>query len=312
MNCHLINFHLMSCHLLNCLSMNCHSMNCHSMNCHSMNCHSMNCHSMNCHSMNCHSINCHSMNCHSMNCHSMNCHSMNCHSMNCHSMNCHSMNCHLMNCHSMNCHSMNCHLWAAVWWTVIWWCPWTKSPWTKCPWTKCPWTKCPWTKCPWTKCRLIRAANPAEKSIFSRAHPFKSELQPKVNTKSIESHFFCIFHLPICQAPFRTPSQGCQMVYFHTKNPNLGIFCRASEWKLYVYFMTIWSIFAAILYILWPLALYFSVVVCCTIKNLATLLLLAEMEVSYHHQHSVPDALYDQMSSCKYRPKCSPAYFCHN
>jgi hypothetical protein len=31
------------------------------------------------------------------------------------------------------------------------------------------------------------------------------------------------------------------MIYFHTKNPNLGKFWRALEWKLLVYFMTIWN-----------------------------------------------------------------------
>jgi hypothetical protein len=32
------------------------------------------------------------------------------------------------------------------------------------------------------------------------------------------------------------------MVYFQTKNPNLGKFWRALEWKILVYFMTIWNI----------------------------------------------------------------------
>jgi hypothetical protein len=43
--------------------------------------------------------------------------------------------------------------------------------------------------------------------------------------------------------------QGCQMVLFQTKNPNLGKFWRALEWKMLV-FMIIWNI-------LWPLV-YFS------------------------------------------------------
>jgi hypothetical protein len=48
--------------------------------------------------------------------------------------------------------------------------------------------------------------------------------------------------------------QGCQMVYFQTKNPNLGTFLRAFEWKMFftilwpfgmfcghlVYFMAVW------------------------------------------------------------------------
>jgi hypothetical protein len=37
-------------------------------------------------------------------------------------------------------------------------------------------------------------------------------------------------------------AQGCQMVYFQTKNPNLGKFLMALEWKMLVYFMTIWNI----------------------------------------------------------------------
>jgi hypothetical protein len=36
--------------------------------------------------------------------------------------------------------------------------------------------------------------------------------------------------------------QGCQMVYFQTKNPNLGKFCSTLKWKMLVYFMTVWNI----------------------------------------------------------------------
>jgi hypothetical protein len=31
--------------------------------------------------------------------------------------------------------------------------------------------------------------------------------------------------------------QGCQMVCFQTKNPNLGKFGRALDWKMFIYFM---------------------------------------------------------------------------
>jgi hypothetical protein len=43
--------------------------------------------------------------------------------------------------------------------------------------------------------------------------------------------------------------QGCQMVYFQTKNPNLGKFWRALDWKLLLFyghleqFTVIWDIF---------------------------------------------------------------------
>jgi hypothetical protein len=47
--------------------------------------------------------------------------------------------------------------------------------------------------------------------------------------------------------------QGCQMVYFQTKNPDLGKFWRVLEWKMLVYFTVIWYIlkvyFVAIWYI---------------------------------------------------------------
>jgi hypothetical protein len=36
--------------------------------------------------------------------------------------------------------------------------------------------------------------------------------------------------------------QGCQMVSFQTKNPNLGKFWRAQDWKMLLYFMAIWDI----------------------------------------------------------------------
>jgi hypothetical protein len=36
-------------------------------------------------------------------------------------------------------------------------------------------------------------------------------------------------------------NQGCQMVYFQTKNLNLGKYCRALDWKMLVHFMAIWN-----------------------------------------------------------------------
>jgi hypothetical protein len=41
------------------------------------------------------------------------------------------------------------------------------------------------------------------------------------------------------------------MVYFQTKNPNLGKFWRELQWNMLVYFMDIW-------FILWPLGLFHS------------------------------------------------------
>jgi ribose/xylose/arabinose/galactoside ABC-type transport system permease subunit len=37
-------------------------------------------------------------------------------------------------------------------------------------------------------------------------------------------------------------TQGCQMAYLHTKNPNLGIVWKTLGWKILVYFLAIWCI----------------------------------------------------------------------
>jgi hypothetical protein len=71
--------------------------------------------------------------------------------------------------------------------------------------------------------------------------------------------------------------QGCQMVCFQTKNPNLGNFWRALDWKMLIYFMAICNInghlgsFMAIWYNLCSFGTFFAVLVSCTEKNLATL-----------------------------------------
>jgi hypothetical protein len=88
------------------------------------------------------------------------------------------------------------------------------------------------------------------------------------------------------------PTQGCQMVYFHTKIPTLGKILGALEWLIWEYCMSIWYIlrpfgifhvhlvyFTSIWYILRPLGIFcmetigifFLVLLCCTKKNLATL-----------------------------------------
>jgi hypothetical protein len=69
------------------------------------------------------------------------------------------------------------------------------------------------------------------------------------------------------------------MVYSQTKNPNLGQFGRVLQLKMLAYFMAIWySTYEAIWYILWRFGIFFSVLVCCTKNNLAT---LVEAEVRF-------------------------------
>jgi hypothetical protein len=53
------------------------------------------------------------------------------------------------------------------------------------------------------------------------------------------------------------------MVWFQTKNPNLGKFWRASYWKMFIYFMAVWifygdlGYFITIWYILYSLGTFF-------------------------------------------------------
>jgi hypothetical protein len=74
--------------------------------------------------------------------------------------------------------------------------------------------------------------------------------------------------------------QCCQMVYFQTKNYNLGTFLKVLQWKMRVgmYFLRpfrlfLWSfgIFYSLLVHLVAIWYIFPVLVCCTEKNLATL-----------------------------------------
>jgi hypothetical protein len=58
--------------------------------------------------------------------------------------------------------------------------------------------------------------------------------------------------------------QCCQMVYFHTKYPNLGKFLKVLQWKLLVFlwqfclFKAKWYMYPmAICYILWSFGIFF-------------------------------------------------------
>jgi hypothetical protein len=62
------------------------------------------------------------------------------------------------------------------------------------------------------------------------------------------------------------------------ENPNLGKFWRFLKWKMLVYFMTIWSIlwlfglfYGHLVYFTAIYVVYFCRMVCCIMKNLATL-----------------------------------------
>jgi hypothetical protein len=63
------------------------------------------------------------------------------------------------------------------------------------------------------------------------------------------------FPLPYIQAGLDLAVQGCQMVYFQTKNYDSDIFSRALKWKMLVYFMTSW-------HILWTFDIFYEHLVC--------------------------------------------------
>jgi hypothetical protein len=74
------------------------------------------------------------------------------------------------------------------------------------------------------------------------------------------------------KAHFRS-DQGCQMVSFQTKIPYLGKFWRALEWKMLINFMAIWNILWLFHDHLVHFVFIFPVLVSCTKKNLATLVM---------------------------------------
>jgi hypothetical protein len=72
-------------------------------------------------------------------------------------------------------------------------------------------------------------------------------------------------------------SQGCQMVYFQTQNPNLDTFWRSLEWNVFLYFMVIWNI-------LWPLGVIYGIV--CGHWYVVPILVLLGREKSGNPVHS--------------------------
>jgi hypothetical protein len=88
------------------------------------------------------------------------------------------------------------------------------------------------------------------------------------------TNYFRLFYIPSERS-----YQDCQIVYFKTKNPNLGVYWRALECKMFVYFTAIWYnlLSLGIIYV-WSFGIvsghlvYFSLLwYVWTKKNLATL-----------------------------------------
>jgi hypothetical protein len=101
--------------------------------------------------------------------------------------------------------------------------------------------------------------------------------------------------------------QGCQMVCFETKNPKLGKFFRALDWKMFFwpfglfygnlgYFMCIW-------YILYSFGTFFPVLVSCTKKNLATLPTCRHFSIQFSEAHPIPPFVGQLFSSFQFPTK---------
>jgi hypothetical protein len=84
----------------------------------------------------------------------------------------------------------------------------------------------------------------ANLTIFAENFHFNSKYKYIFMQKKWPSGFLKIaIFLKKCQnLQYSDSNQGCQMVCFQTKNPNLGKFWRDLEWKMLVYFMVIWNI----------------------------------------------------------------------
>jgi hypothetical protein len=95
----------------------------------------------------------------------------------------------------------------------------------------------------------------------------------------------CFFSDPLISRMY----QGCQMVCFQTKNPNLGKFWRALEWKMLLYFMIIWNIlwpfgiFKVIWCILWSFGIFFPFWYAWTEKNLAAMVCTFSSSPFFRH-----------------------------
>jgi hypothetical protein len=79
--------------------------------------------------------------------------------------------------------------------------------------------------------------SPNRRKFAQSGHPgFEAIAVVKVDQASCRSFMSPFFDF---DAIFTVRHQGCQMVYFQTKNPNLGTFCRVLQLKMLVNFVAI-------------------------------------------------------------------------
>jgi hypothetical protein len=85
--------------------------------------------------------------------------------------------------------------------------------------------------------------------IFSRSGVFYKEKSGNPGGEKMQKIVSVLVEFQFFPGKFKSwekchlcPVQGCQMVFFQAKNPNLGPFWRALKWKWLVYFMAICNI----------------------------------------------------------------------
>jgi hypothetical protein len=76
-------------------------------------------------------------------------------------------------------------------------------------------------------------------SFFKLEAPIKHSPKRRIFAKSGHPAASLFF---LGKKDIRRSAQGCQMVYFQTKYPNLDEIWRALELKILLYFMPIWNI----------------------------------------------------------------------
>jgi hypothetical protein len=121
--------------------------------------------------------------------------------------------------------------------------------------------------------------------IFSNFH-----FWCRVKQATVEFFLLLYFRFKAPLPHVITSSSGvARWFLFKPQNPNLGKFWRLLDWKILMYFMAIWNIlqtfwifyrhfgyFITIWYILCSSGTFFTALVSCTKKNLATLILILE------------------------------------
>jgi hypothetical protein len=108
------------------------------------------------------------------------------------------------------------------------------------------------------------------------------EKRPKTTSPHFKKKNFEALSLGQKLIPLKNPDQDFKMAYFHSKNPNLGLLWRALEWKILVYFRTIWNIllpfgifYGILVYfvVIW----YFSILVCLDQEKSGNLCLIYDL-----------------------------------